>query len=371
MGGRCHTGTHSSCTGVSMKVDPHNDVQAVRPLDQAVVSHTSAPASAKGVDELADLFSQEVGLNSQELMKRKVEVRVPPTEQFLQLYDQLGYPARATLASVSLRIRMQLLRRPSVEKLLALAGGDPACAYVVLKHVEAQADSEVRQPEAALARDAIARLEVRFKGQIQAGLNIAVALQGAGVDPQERQALRVLYYASVAPRQSLTTMMQALLGVYGSERLHIGLNAMSKALADNLAVLETSMPTPLLRTLLLGLQSCKQLSTVLAGCSEVIKRLGIEHDAVGLLQRVLAYAGSGIETTEALRLGNDLGGGQSQKQLGALQVLYPLFQQLPLAWWSDSQVRRETLSRLVIVVDELDRHLRGPTRFAGEPRTMT
>ena len=61
--------------------------------------------------------------------------------------------------------------------LLDLADGDPARTFVVLKYVAAQADTEVRPSEAGLARDAIARLEARFKGQIQAGLNIAAALQ--------------------------------------------------------------------------------------------------------------------------------------------------------------------------------------------------
>lgn len=354
-----------------MKVESNNDVQTIRPLDQAVISHTSVPAPAKGVDELAHLFSQEVEFNSRALGERKMGVRVPSTEQLAQLYDQLGHPAQATLASVSRRVRLQLLHEPSIEKLLDLAGGDPARAFVVLKHVAAQADGESRQSEATLARDALAKLEVRFKGEIQAGLNIAVALQAAGVDPQERQALRVLYYSSVVTRQSLATMMQALLGVYGGERFHVGLTVMRKALADDIAARVSSMPTALLRTLLLGLQSCGQLSAVLAGCKTLIGRLGIEHDAVDLLQRLLAYAGSGIEAAEALRLGNDLGGGPSQRQLVALHALYPLFQALPLALWPDSQVRRDTLARLVMVMDELDRYLRGPTRFAGEPRAMT
>lgn len=371
MGSRCHTGKHSSCTGVSMKVESNNDVQTIRPLDQAAISHASVPAPAKGIDELAHLFGQEVELNSRALSGRKMTLRVPPVEQLAQLYDQLGHPAKKTLAFLSLLFRQQLQGRPTVEKLLKLADGDPARAFVVLKHVAAKAGSEVRQSDATLARDAIAQLEARFKGEIQAGLNIALALQSAGVDPQERQALRMLYYANVVTRQSLSTMMQALLGVYGGEQFHVGLQVMRKALADDIAAKVSSMPTPLLRTLLQGLRDCGQLSSVLAGCNELIGRLGIEHDAVGLLQRLLAYAGGGIEAAEALRLANDLGGVSSLQQLLALQATYPLFKQLPLALWSDNQVRRDTLARLVMVVDELDRHMRGPTRHAGEPRTMT
>ena len=379
MGRRCHTGKHSSCTGVSMEqvsrktTDPRNDVRTHPSEGEAVVSHASAQVhtSAKGIDELAHLFGQEVELNSRALSERKMAVRVLPAEQLAQLYDQLGHPAKKTLAFLSLLFRQQLQDRPTVEKLLKLADGDPARAFVVLKHVVAKADSEGRPSDTTLARDAIAKLEARFKGEIQAGLNIALALQSAGVDPQERQALRALYYASVVTRQSLSTMMQALLGVYGGEQFHVGLKVMRKALADDIAAAVSSMPTPLLRTLLMGLRDCGQLSSVLGGCHKLIQRLSIEHNAVSLLQRLLGYAGAGIAVDELLRLGDELGGGPLDRQLMSLNALYPLFQQFPLALWSEKRIRLETLQILLTVIDELDRALRGPKRYAGEPRLMT
>jgi type III secretion protein W len=352
-----------------MKVESRNEVQPVQRLDQPVISDTSAPSPAKGVDDLAHLFNQEVELNKLPLNQRHMGVRVPPAEQLVQLYDQLGHPAQASIASVSRRIRIQLLRNASVDKLIEHAGGDPARAFVVLKHVAAEADTEVRKSEAALAHTAIAKLEARFKGEIQAGLNIAVSLQAFCVDPQERQALRALYYASVVTRQSLATMMQALLGVYGGERFHEGLNVMRKALADDIAALVSSMPTPLLRSLLLGLRSCGQLRAVLSGCQALNPRLGIEYDAVTLLQRLLGYAGSGIAAGEILRLGDDLGGGPLDRQLVALNALYPLFQQLPLALWPDSSVRQDTLSSFVAVMDELNR-IDGGTKRTGLSEAM-
>jgi type III secretion protein W len=354
-----------------MKVESKNDVQAPQRLDQPVLSPATVATPEKAADDLSFLFSQEVDANFRPLAERKLGLRIPPLEHMVQLYDQLGHPAQATMASIARRIRMQLLKKATVAQLLELTGRDPARAFVVLKYVAAHADSEARPVEADLARDAIARLEIRFKGEIQAGLNIASALQEAGIDPQERQALRTLYYASVVARQSLATMMQALLGVYGGERFHDGLKIMRKALADDIAALVSSSPTTVLRTLLLGLQSCGQLSGVLAGCRALIERLGIAHDAVELLQRLLGYAGSGIGTSELLRLGNDLGGGPTLEQLVALNALYPLLQQMPLALWPDNQTRHETLHALLLVIDELDRGVRGPTRFAGEPRAAT
>lgn len=352
-----------------MKVESSPDVQTVQQLDKPAVSQTSTSAPVPGLDELAHLFSLEVQNNSQPLSQRKMSVRVPPAEQLAQIYDQLGHPAQATLAtlaSLSRRIRLQLLQHPHVDKLLELAGGDPARAFVVLKYVATQADAEVRPSEAALARDAIAKLEVRFKGQIQAGLNIALALQAGSADPQERQALRALYYASVVTRQSLATMMQALLGVYGGERLADGLNMMRKALVDDIAAKVSSLPTPLLRSLLQGLQSCGQLSGVLSGCNALLQRLGIDHDAVSLLQRLLGYAGAGIAAAEILRLGSDLSGSSNVQQLLALNALYPLVQQLPLAIWLDGRVREETLRGFLTVMGELDRMTRGPARSPGK-----
>ncbi|WP_193603546.1 TyeA family type III secretion system gatekeeper subunit [Pseudomonas fluorescens] len=355
---------------VSPNAKSRNVVQTELFTDQGVNGRADVTAPPKA-DELAHLFGQEVELNSRALSGRQMTLRVPPVEHYAQLYDQLGHPAKKTLAYLSMLFRRQLQNKPTVEKLLTLAEGDPARAFVVLKHVMAKTGSEVRQSDRTSAHDVIAELEDRFKGEIRAGLNTALALQSVGVDSKECQALRLLYYANVVTRQSLSTMMQALLGVYGGEQFHVGLQVMSKALADDLMAKVSSTPKPLLHTLLQGLRDCGRLSSVLAGCNELIGRLGIEHDAVGLLQRLLAYAGGGIEAAEALRLANDLGGVSSLRQLLALQAIYPLFKQLPLALWSDNQVRRDTLARLVTVVDELDRHMRGPTRHAGEPRTMT
>lgn len=350
-----------------MKVESPNDVHSVQRLDPITVTPASTPAPAK-VDELVQLFSQEVELNSRALAQRSMGIRVPPTEHLAQLYDQLGHPAQASLAAVSRRIRMQLLQHPKVDTLLGLTGGDPALAFVVLKHVAAQADAEVRPSEAALARDAIAKLEIRFKGEIQAGLNIAATLQAASVDPQERQALRALYYASVVTRQSLATMMQALLGVYGSEQFGAGLKVMRKALTDDIAAQVSSVPTALLRTLLLGLQSCGQLSGVLASCQTLIRRLGVEHDPVNLLQRLLGYASSGIAPSEVLRLGEDVAGSTAPRRLVALNALYPLVQQLPVPLWSDSRVRQEALHLFLVVMDELTQIERAPKPFTGESR---
>ena len=329
-----------------MKVESSNDVQTIPRVDQPAVRDPLAVASPTATDELGRLFSQEVTAETRELAKRSVGLRVPPAKEIVQLYEQLGHPAKAALAVVARQIRQQLLKHPDVDELLRQTEGDPARTYV--------------------ARDALAKLEVRYRGQIQAGLNIAQTLQDACGDPQERQALRTLYYASVVTRQSLAVMMQALLGVYGGEGLMKGLTLMRRALADDVAANLSSVDKSLLRRLLMGLSSCSQLSGVLSNCLALIHRLGVEHDPVGLLQRLLGYASTGIAVDEIMRLAGDVRGNQPLLELVVLNALYPLVQQLPQALWLDGRSRHEALHSFLLVMDELAKVERGPIRFAGE-----
>ncbi|WP_139113490.1 MULTISPECIES: hypothetical protein [unclassified Pseudomonas] len=114
-----------------MKVEALNDVPSSQRLDQSVVARVSTPEPVK-LEELAQLFDQEVVANNRVL--RATSIRVPPVEQLAQLYDQLGHPAQETFAAISRRFRQQLQHNPSADKLLELAEGDPARAFVVLRY---------------------------------------------------------------------------------------------------------------------------------------------------------------------------------------------------------------------------------------------
>lgn len=345
-----------------MNMNVNSPVEAQKPqrLDTPAnvdVRPRSQASGTTGVDDLAALFSQEVELNSMGLGRRQLGTRVTPVEQLTQLYEQLGHPAQATLATIARNVRVQLLLKPSVDKLLDLTGNDPARTFVVLKQVAAQAQAQARTNEAALANDALARLEIRFKPQIQAGLNIALALQASMDDPHLRQAVRSVYYASVVARQSLASMMNALLGLFGGNEFGHGLKLMRRALADDIAAHSPSLPTAQLRTLLMGLRSCGQLGSVLSSCQGLIARMaavhpGIDRDAVALLQRLLGYVSTGIAPAEIQRLASELGGAALSDQLVSLNSLYPVFGSLPLALWRDSKGRQEALLGFMVVMDE-------------------
>ncbi|NVZ19384.1 type III secretion system gatekeeper subunit SctW [Pseudomonas costantinii] len=342
-----------------MKVELYQDVQVPQSLVPSKPSRAPAPETAAAVGGLADIFIQEMEANNKTLAQRSTSIGLMPTEQCAHLWSQLGHPAQATVESTARRVRTQLLQGASIEKMLDITGSDPARTYVVLQFLSAQAQSEARKIEAGLARDALTKLELRFEGQIQAALNTAMALQAAADDPQERQALRTLYYASVVTQQSLIKMMQALLGVYGGERFAIGLKVMRRALADDIASLVSSVATSKLRTLLLGLQSCGHLGGVLSNCQALIQRLNAGLEAVDLLQRLLGYTSTGIASREVQRLANEMSGGPSSESLISLNALYPVIKDLPMALWRDTQERQQALHNCLLVMDELARLERG------------
>lgn len=342
---------------MSMKVESFQEM--LTPLRsesfKASVVHTPPAVVAKAFNEPGNLFAQEAEFNKKDLNERSVGIFVASSKQCLRLWEQLGHPAQATVESTSRRVRMHLLQGATVDKMLALTGSDPARTYVVLQLLSAQAQAEARKIEAALARDALAKLQIRFKGQIQAALNTAMALQTATDDPQERQALRSLYYSSVVTQQSLNNMMQALLGMYGGERFASGLKVMRRALADDIASQVSSVATAKLRTLMLGLQSCGHLDGVLSNCQTLIERLSADLQAVALLQRLLGYANTGIAPDEVQRLANEMGNDPLSGPLISLNALYPVFKDLPLALWRDREGRQQTLHNCLLVMDGLTR----------------
>ncbi|KAA6173050.1 YopN family type III secretion system gatekeeper subunit [Pseudomonas marginalis] len=351
-----------------MKVDPNLDVQTPASLNQPAPARIeSGPAtqiSPPVADDLSALFTQEVELNTRALGQRQLGLRTPPAEQLTQLYEQLGHPAQAKMATIARNVRVQLLLGAGVGKMMDITGNDPARAYVVLKHVALQSDAEGRTAEATLARSSLADLEAHYKPQIQAGLNTALALQAGSDDPHLRQAVRSMYYTSVVTTQSLATLMQSLLGLFGEGDFASGLKLIRRALADDIAAQTSSVDRGQLRTLLLGLNDCGRLSGVLSRCKELIGQSLLLYpelhlDPVGLLQRLLGYAASGLTPHEVKHLARDLGGDEQAHQLSSLGAFFPELKALPLAWWSDARRREEALNSYKQVLFEYATQERG------------
>lgn len=352
-----------------MKVESFNDVQQIQPLDKPSVSTVEAPSRSLALDDIAQIFAEEVTLNAQALGLRSIGAKVSPVAEFVQLYEQLGHPGQTTLETIVRRLRFELLRKPTVEKLVSLAGSDPARAFVVLGLIASKAKTNGLRIEEDLARGALRELKRDFGGPIQAGLNIALALKQASADPQERQDVRALYYASVVVRQSLALMLQTLLKMYGPTDFSRGVGLMTQALNGDIAAHTQSVPTEKLRLLLKGLGECRELRSVLGNCEALIQRLNVEQNAVDLLQRFLGYASTGIDSAEVQRLASEFGGTLLGARLRSLNELSREIKALPLAWWLDAQSQASAVKAFKDVMLEWAREERGPLKFPGETRT--
>ena len=349
-----------------MRIDGRNDTaQLLSPLlsPGAVQAQTPQSSVQSAAEEVGMLFSQKVESSTKELSQRKLRTvdtqvqRIQGIQQLNELYEQLGHPAQVSLGRLARQVRQELMSSAGVEHVLALTGDDPARTSVVLQFVTAQAQAQGRERESVLAQDAQARLQNRFPQQIQAGLNIALALKTAAGDAALRQAIRRVYYSSVVLKQSLVSITQALLELYGEEGVNDGLRMMGRALADDLAAHRPSVSTIKLRTLLIGLQGCTQLSSILHSCRLFIDRMPsserrAELSAVSLLQRLLGYAGTGIDGDEVQSLSWALGGESLSSQLVSLNQVYPLIQRLPLVIWSDPASRQDALQSFLSLMGE-------------------
>ena len=320
-------------------------------------------------------FSHHVERNSKALSQRRIrsarkelnQTLAETSKQLEELFDQLDHPGKLSLSEMAAETGTLLNGQPGLEALVQATGDDPACTDLVLQQVIREAEAQGRKVEARRARDYLQLLRERFGAQIQAGMNIAEALRAAGGDPELRQAVRRLYYDTVVLKQSLPTMMQALLGLFGEAAFVSGLDMMRRALADDIAAQTPSSPTAKLRVLLIGLAASTQLGSVLHSCRQLLEQLagscpGSQLTAVLLLQRMLGVAASGLSAAEVRRIGRELGGENERDQLVSLNGLYSMLKRLPLALWRDGKSRQSALKNLLVLLDERSRgEVRGQT----------
>jgi len=310
-----------------MKVEGRNDTAQFLLSSLSVGGQMPQSSAQSAAEEVGMLFSQKAESSSKALAQRvlrTVDNRVQKVEgiqQLSELYEQLGHPGQLSLGLLTRHVRLALASDSGVEALLALTGDDPARTSVVLQYMVAQARAQGRE------------------GDI------------------ERQAVRTLYYSSVVRKQSLPSIIQALLALFDEERVNDGLRVMARALADDIAAHRPSVPSIRLRTLLSGLQGCTQLSSLLHSCRWFIERLSsrerqAELSPVSLLQRLLGYAGTGIDSDEVQSLSRELGGENLSSQLVLLNQVYPLIQRLPLAVWSDRASRQDALQSFLSLMGE-------------------
>lgn len=368
---------------VIMKVEAPTNMRIAVNLAQAASAvaglgkpvETQQVVQSNSMEEVGMTFSHHVERNTKALSQRRIrnarsevgQVRVETRERLEEWYDQLGHPGKQSLSAMAAQAGTLLYGEPVLEDVVQATGGDPARTDLILQQVLREAEAQGRQVEAKRARDYLQLLREQYGAQIQAGMNIAEALRAAGGDPQLRQAVRRLYYDTVVLKQSLPTMMQALLGLFGETAFVSGLDMMRRALADDIAAQTPSSPTAKLRALLIGLAASTQLSSVLHSCRQLLEQLAgscpaSQLTAVLLLQRMLGVAASGLSAAEVRRLGRELGGDEERDQLVSLNGLYSMLKRLPLALWRDGKSRQSALKNLLVLLDERSRgEVRGQT----------
>ncbi|MDO7904300.1 type III secretion system gatekeeper subunit SctW [Pseudomonas sp. K1(2024)] len=365
---------------VIMKVEAPRHMRSAVPLAQAVsaLAQLSTPAptqqavQSSSMEEVGMTFSHHVERSTKALSQRRIrsarkevgQTRIETRERLEEWYDQLGHPGKLSLSAMAAQVGALLYGEPVLEDLVQASGADPARTDLILQQVLREAEAQGRKVEAQRARDYLQRLREQYGAQIQAGMNIAEALRAAGGDPELRQAVRRLYYDTVVLKQSLPSMMQALLGLFGETAFVSGLDMMRRALADDIAAQTPSSPTAKLRALLIGLAVSTQLGSVLHSCRQLLEQLAdgcpaSQLTAVLLLQRLLGMAASGVSAAEVRRIGRELGGEQERDQLVSLNGLYAMLKRLPLALWRDGKSRQSALKTVLVLLDERSR---GETR---------
>lgn len=360
-------------TNMRIAVNLAQAASALGGVGKPVEAHQAVQSNS--LEEVGMTFSHHVERNTKALSQRRIRsaraevgrARVETRKQLEEWYDQLGHPGKQSLSAMAAQAGTLLYGEPVLEDVVQATGGDPARTDLILQEVLREAQAQGRQVEAKRARDYLALLREQYGAQIQAGMNIAEALRAAGGDPQLRQAVRRLYYDTVVLKQSLPTMMQALLGLFGDAAFVSGLDMMRRALADDIAAQTPSSPTAKLRVLLIGLAASTQLGSVLHSCRQLLEQLAgscptSQLTAVLLLQRLLGVAASGLPAAEVRRIARELGGEEERDQLVSLNGFYSMLKRLPLALWRDGKSRQSALKNVLVLLDERSRgEVRGQT----------
>ncbi len=112
------------------------------------------------------------------------------------------------------------------------------------------------------------------------GLNTASAIALFSSDPQQRSAMRLLYYKAIVGQQPLASLLESLLERFNEDQFARGLRTLQRALADDIAALAPSIPGAALRAMLRGLGASGQLNNLIKTCLALLQRLA--HKAPGI-----------------------------------------------------------------------------------------
>ncbi|MFJ4192613.1 type III secretion system gatekeeper subunit SctW [Pseudomonas sp. NPDC089534] len=354
-----------------MKINSYNDVLPLDLPGRFPFPADTAAATAKNplidsMEEVALKFSESVERHSKSLDERLISEstrgqRVERIEKLAELYRLLDHGDQPSLEQQARRMQMQLQQQPSLQTALGLAEQDPARADILLQQALRLSLQEGRETDAQATRSLIDELRQLHGDRIRAGFNTAGAIALFTRDPQQRAAMRQLYYKAIVGQQPLANLLEGLLEQFSEEQFGRGLRTLQRALADDIAALSPSLPGGVLGSMLRGLGSCGRLNSLLQACQALLERLGQRHGgmtSLGMSKRLLRFCGNGFFARDLTLLGDDTLGPASDRQAWFFNALYPLLQQLPLVLWKDLKTRQNGLRLLQGLMDEMARQER-------------
>ncbi|WOA51424.1 type III secretion system gatekeeper subunit SctW [Dickeya solani] len=338
-----------------------NDIDDQEPVSTPVKTSEARPSLDKtlhdAMEEVAASFGEQVERKSKALNRRQISqpqsrmlANIERIEKLTELFHLLENPKHPTLDQ-QIRQMQALLRQPSppsVEAIMQATGGDAARSDIVLRHVLSQAQ---QQQDASLAQStsqSLAQLHQEKGPEVRAGLNTAAAISLFSTDPNQKQALRDLYYQRIVHQQSPSALLDALLERFDTQHFAAGLRTLQRALAADIASLAPSISKNVLSKMLSSLNDSRQLSHTLSASQSLLARLASRMPecalgAVDLTRRLIGLSANGAYARDLHNLGREVAGQDAQRQLLFFNGLLPLVNDLPHPLWRDAKNRLTAL----------------------------
>lgn len=338
-----------------------NDIDDQEPVGSPAKASEARPSHDKALndamEEVTASFGEQVERKSKALNRRQISqpqsrmlANIERIEKLTDLFQLLENPKHPTLDQ-QIRQMQALLGQsspPSVDAILHAAGGDAARSDIVLRHVLSQAQ---QQQDAALtqaASQSLTQLQQEKGPEVRAGLNTAAAISLFSTDPNQKQALRELYYQRIVHQQSPAALLDALLERFDAQHFAAGLRTLQRALAADIASLAPSISKTALSRMLSNLNDSRQLSHTLSASQSLLARLASQMpectlSAVELTRRLIGLSGNGAYARDLHNLGREVAGQDMQRQLLFFNGLLPLVNDLPHPLWRDAKNRLTAL----------------------------
>ncbi|MEH2921552.1 type III secretion system gatekeeper subunit SctW [Samsonia erythrinae] len=353
------------------------------PTPQIAVQQTSAhhaPSSSPlstSMEEVAMAFGEQAERRSKSLNRRQITqqpdaraaANVERIEKLTELFRMLENPSQSTLDQQLNRMRALLTRQdsPSLEAVLEAAGNDPARGDILLRHIQQQS----RQPELTTAAEhALQQLRQEKGPEIRAGLNTAAAIALFSTQPEQKQAMRELYYQKIVHQQSASALLDSLLERFDAATFSVGLRTLQRALAADMASLTPSISKTILNKMLSNLNDARHLTHTLSSSQTLLERMAnkvpaFTLTAVELTRRLIGLSANGAYARDLHNLGRDVAGTQIPHQVIFFSALLPLVSDLPHPLWRDSKNRQTALQLIRGMIGDIAQYEKQQAKTAA------